>query len=254
MKNAEKTSIVYGIHAAEELLETRSNQIDHFYFSDKLPNKSIFHLIKEARKKKIPFHCIPIQKLNQIAKTTKHQGVVAICAIKTYETTDNVMQLLDSNKITPLFIIPASLQDPRNFGALIRSAVAFGVSAIMVEWKGSAPMTSTVAKTSAGMIEHMPIIKPNNMEAEVKQLKEERGFSIIGVSEESEQKPYEINLSGPTVLVMGGEHRGIPPYLRKLCTDYIGIPMLKPVPSLNITVAASIILYECARQRSFYQK
>ncbi|MBN2599818.1 MAG: 23S rRNA (guanosine(2251)-2'-O)-methyltransferase RlmB [Candidatus Thermoplasmatota archaeon] len=252
MKTVEKTTIVFGIHAAEELLESRSNQIDHFYFSDKLPNKNIFHLIKEARKKKIPFHCIPVQKLNLIAKTTKHQGVVAICAIKNYETIQNVLQTAKTSNRPPLFIIPAALQDPHNFGALIRSSVAFGVTAILVEWKGSAPLSSTVAKTSAGMVEHLPIVKPTNMEMEIKQLRDECGFSIIGVSEEGTKKPFEVDMSGPTILVMGGEHRGIPPYLRKLCSEYVGIPMQPPASSLNITVAASVMLYECAKQRKFY--
>ncbi len=249
MKNS-SDNLVFGINAVEELLLNRSNEIDRIYFDSTQVKSRAFKLLKHGRKKKITCHCIPIQKLDQIAGTNKHQGVVALCPTKAYENLENVLINIETSTIPPIFLVPASLEDPRNLGAIIRTSVAFNVSAILLERKKSTPLNATVAKTSCGMLEHMSIVKPKSLEKEIIDLKA-KGFDVIGAEGNSTKKPEEVNLKKPVILIIGGEHRGIPPYLKKLCTDLIGIPTCSKVKSLNASVAASILLYECARQRSF---
>jgi 23S rRNA (guanosine2251-2'-O)-methyltransferase len=207
-------------------------------------------LLKTGRKKKIPCQCIPEQRLNQIAETTKHQGVVALCTMKSYDTMETLMQRIAVAKTPPLLLVPASMEDPRNLGAIIRTSVAFGVTALLVERKKTVPLTATVAKASAGMMEYISVIKPVSLEKEIKELKE-KGFQVIGAQGGSDKKPSDVTFTKPTILISGGEHQGIPPYLSKLCDHFVGIPMVKRVESLNVSVATSILLYECAKQRGF---
>lgn len=241
---------IYGIHAVEELINNRPQEIDRLYFDSEVPGGQVFQLLKAGRKKKIPCQCIPVQRLNQIAGTAKHQGVVALCAIRPYDDMDTLTKLISTSSMPPLILVPASMEDPRNLGAIIRSSVAFGVTALLVERKKTVPLTAAVAKTSAGMVEHISIIKPISLEKEISTLKE-KGFQVIGAQGNSARKPSDINFNSPTILITGGEHQGIPPYLSRLCDTFAGIPTDKRVESLNASVAASILLYECAKQRGF---
>ncbi len=243
-------TFIYGIHAVEELLANRINEIDRIYFDSANNKGSAFNLLKQGRKKKIPCQCIPAQRLTQMACTEKHQGVVAQCAAKPYDDVDIFLQRLENTEAPPVLLVPASCEDPRNLGALIRTCVAFNVSGILLERKQTTPLNATVAKTSAGMLEHISIVKPPSLEKVIKDLKT-KGFAVIGAIAGTQTIPQEIDFCGPVIVIIGGEHRGIPPYLNKLCTDFTGIPIMKRAGSLNVSVAASILLYECAKQRGF---
>jgi 23S rRNA (guanosine2251-2'-O)-methyltransferase len=242
--------VLYGINTVEELVKNRSNEIDRLYFDADLTKGRVFELLKKARKKKVTCQCVPEKKIQQVAGTTRHQGVVALCPVKAYESMESLHKRIEQSETAPVLLIPASLEDPRNLGALIRTCVAFNVFAILLERKRTTPLNATVAKTSAGMVEHMSVVKPANLEKEVLQLRD-KGFNIVGAVGGTDTKPQQIDFSGPTVIIVGGEHRGIPPYLYKLCTEFTGIPTSTKVPSLNVSVATSILLYECAKQRGF---
>ncbi len=243
-------TIIYGIHAVEELVASRLEQIERIYFDVHQSSVNAFELLKLCNKKKIAYQCVPLQKLDQIAGTQKHQGVVALCTVKAYEDINDVLQRLDTVQRPPVILVPACIEDPRNLGAVIRSCVAFGVFAILLERKGTTPLNATVAKASVGMIEHISIAKPPHMENAIKKLIE-KGFAVVGADAAGQKKPHETDFTRPTVLITGGEHRGIPPYLKKLCTDFVGIPMKPEAQSLNISVAAAVVLYESAKQRNF---
>lgn len=243
-------NVIYGIHAVEELLSRRINQIERIFFDAERTKGNIFALLKQCKKNKLPYQCVPGKRLDQIAGTIKHQGVVALCTVKPFEDMDSILHRIEGAASPPLLLVPASLEDPRNLGALIRTCVAFGVNAILLERKNTTPLGATVAKSSAGMLEHMPVVRPPNLEKVIKELAI-KGFSVIGAVAEADKKPHQVDLSGPTVIITGGEHRGIPSYLKKLCTDFAGIPIVKKVQSLNVSVAASIMLYECIKQRGF---
>jgi 23S rRNA (guanosine2251-2'-O)-methyltransferase len=174
---------------------------------------------------------------------------VALCSVKEYCSIEKLHQIL-ANKENPLLLIPASVEDPGNLGTIIRSSVAFGVDALILERKNTAPLNAAVAKSSAGMIEHICISRPKNLEGIVSEFAQ-KGYSVIGADVHKGKKPSELNLKGPLLLILGGEHRGIPPYLSRLCTDYVSIPINKTAQSLNVSAATAVLLYECASQREF---
>ena len=246
----EPSNTIYGINAVTELLNNRINEIDRIYFDSGLKGKRTFQLLKEGRRKKIQCQCIPAQKLDKIAGTLKHQGIVALCSKKPYDTMDVLYRRIDETRKPPVILVPASIEDPRNFGAIIRSSVAFDVFALLVERKKTAPLNSTVAKTSAGMLEYISIVKPCSLEKEIRFLGS-KGFSIFGLRNKNDKRLDKVDFTKPCVIITGGEYKGIPQYLKKLCTDLIGIPVTQYTDSLNVSVAVSIILYEISKQRNF---
>jgi 23S rRNA (guanosine2251-2'-O)-methyltransferase len=243
-------TIIYGIHPVVECIATRLRQIDRLYFDKERSNGQLFDLVKLARKERLPYQMVPSRKLDMLCGTTKHQGALALCSAKEYTDPEALLTSLSKKGTAPLLFVPASVEDPRNLGALIRTCVAFGVDGLLLERRNTALIGATVAKAAAGMLEHISLVKPKNLEALVGTLAS-RGFAIVGALKGAEKKPQDIDFSRPTVIITGGENRGIPPYLAKQCTETTGIPIAPPAQSLNVSAAAAILLYECARQRSF---
>ncbi len=245
----QQENYIYGIHAVEELLRTRLQSVDHVYFEKDKRNPALFNLLKFCRKERLSYNLVPGLKLQQLIGTTKHQGIAALCSIKPYCTVEELQKKL-SSKPNPLVILPASVEDPGNLGSIIRSSVAFGADALLLERKNTAPLNASVTKSSAGMIEHLCIGRPKNLEALVQDFRS-KNFAVIGAEMKKGKKPEETDFTGPLILILGGEHRGIPPYLNKLCTGFVSIPMTEKTQSLNVSATASILLYEIARQRKW---
>lgn len=251
-QNEPLTNAVYGIYAVEELVKKNRQSIDKIYFNDKNKTGKLFELLKIVKKEKISYACIPEQKLDKMSNRFPHQGVVAFRTVRPYDDEKKLWEIIETNE-NPLFILPAGIEDPGNLGAIIRSASAFGVSAILFERKGVVPLNGTVAKTSVGTIENAVLIKPDNLESVVQKLKLS-GVQVIGADGRGEIAPENVNFTKPTLIITGGEHDGIPPYLTKLCDNIVAIPMAKEVESLNVSVAMGILLYETTRQKLFNQK
>ncbi len=243
-------SVVYGLHPVEELISTRLRQVDRLYFDKDRITGPLFDLVKLARKERLPYQLVPSQKVSHEAGCPNHQGVVALCSSKEYLSPETLLERLAVKTTPPLLLLPASVEDPRNLGALVRTCVAFGVDAMLLERKNTAPIGSTVAKASAGMLEHISLLKPKNLEGLVSLLAG-KGFAIVGAQQGTAVKPQDVDFTLPTIIVTGGEHRGIPPYLAKKCTCLAGIPLAPRSSSLNVSAAAAILLYECNRQRGF---
>jgi 23S rRNA (guanosine2251-2'-O)-methyltransferase len=244
-------SMVYGIHPVAELIATRLRQIERLYFDKERSSGPLFEIVKAARKERLPYQMVPTRKLDQLCGSIKHQGAVAFCSMVEYTEADVFLERIEKKPSPPLVLVPASVEDPRNLGALIRTCVAFGVDAILLERKNTAPLGPTAAKASSGMIEHISLVKPRNLEALIGTLAS-KGFAIVGaVGGAGNLRPQDIDFTRPAVIVMGGENRGIPPYLAKQCTETAGIPMAPQAQSLNVSAAAAILLYECVRQRAF---
>jgi 23S rRNA (guanosine2251-2'-O)-methyltransferase len=241
-------NIIYGIHAVEELISARINEIERIYVVQEKSGGEPFEILKLGRRKKIPCQVVPAEKLDSITGTTKHQGVAAICSVRPYEEIEDLRKRLKDSETAPLLLIPASIEDPGNLGAIIRTAVGLNVDAILLERKRSVPINATVAKTSAGLVEQISLVKPRNLEGEIKQFVEE-GYQVIGATAGNFSKPQDIDFSKPTIIITGGEHRGIPPYLSRLCTGLSTISINSKAESFNVSVAAAIMLYEVSRQR-----
>lgn len=244
-----RDTIVYGIHPVEELIRSRPGGLDRVYFEKDRKSPPLFELLKLCRRKRLPYQVIPTRRLDSIAGTNKHQGVAALCPAREYTPIEEIFSDLETSAHVPLLVIAAGVEDPRNLGSLIRSCAGLGADAILLEQRNTAPLGSTVAKTAAGMVEHVRISRPRNLEGVVGELKQ-RGMLVVGADARAEERPDQVDLSRPTVLITGGEHRGIPPYLRKLCDTLVGIPLEPGVESLNVSVAGAILLYECRRQRT----
>lgn len=242
------STVIYGIHAIEELLATRLESIDHIYFDKTKISPQLFSLMKICRKERLAYNLVPPLKLEQLTGTDKHQGVAAVRSIQPYCTPEELKKLT-AGKAAPLFVLAASVEDPQNLGALIRSCVAFGADALFLERKNTAPLSPAVAKSSAGMAEHCTIVRPKNLEGIIREYRD-AGFAVVGTHASKGASPQQIDVTGPTIIVLGGEHRGIPPYLEKLCTCFASIPIDKRVPSLNVSAAGAVMLYECRRQRN----
>jgi len=243
-------SLVYGIHPVTELITTKLRNIDRIFFDKESSNAQLFEVVKLARKERLPYQMVPAIKLSHLCGSINHQGAVAMCTAVEYTTTEDLLDRLGKKKSPPLLVLPASVEDPRNLGAVIRTCVAFGVDGLLLERKNTAPIGPTVAKTAAGMLEHLPLIKPKNLEGLVADLAK-KGYLIVGAQKGCTAKPQDIDFRQPAVIVMGGENRGIPPYLAKQCTHMAGIPISAQTPSLNVSAATAVFLYECARQRDF---
>lgn len=239
--------MVFGVHAVEELVKQNAGNIDKIYFTDKEKRGGLFELMKTVKKLKLNYANIPENKLSKMCDFRRHQGVVAFKTIRPYDSEEKLWDIINATE-APLLLLPSGLEDPGNFGAIIRSAAAFNVSAILLERKGTVALNGTVAKTSAGMVEQMTLIKSKNLLELIDSLKE-KGFRFVGADGYSETKLEEANFDGPTVIITGGEHKGIPPYLRKICDQLVSIPMKEGVESLNVSVAAGVMLYEAMRQR-----
>ena len=248
MNNENHQNVVYGIHAVEQLLKQRVNEIDRVYFESGRTSSALFNLLKLCRKERIACQHAPSYKLDALARTKKHQGIAALCSIKAYLPAEALDELIKNAPSAPLLLVPASIEDPRNLGSLIRSCVAFGVVALLLERKNTTSLGYAAAKTAAGMMEHISIIKPKNLAGLIENLKM-KGFSVVGAHQKGTKRPDEVDLSGPSIIILGGEHRDIPPYLHRLCTCIVRIPMSPIAESLNVSVAGALVLYECVRQR-----
>jgi 23S rRNA (guanosine2251-2'-O)-methyltransferase len=244
-----ESNATYGIYAVEELVKKNRQSIDKIYFNDKNKTGKLFELLKIVKKEKISYACIPEQKLDKMSNKFPHQGVVAFRTIRPYDDEKKLWEIIETNE-NPLFILPAGIEDPGNLGAIIRSASAFGVSAILFERKGVVPLNGTVAKTSVGTIESSVLIKPDNLELAIRKLKE-YNVQVIGADGHGKIAPERVDFTKPTLIITGGEHEGIPAYLEKLCDDIVAIPIAEEVESLNVSVAMGILLYETTRQKLF---
>jgi 23S rRNA (guanosine2251-2'-O)-methyltransferase len=241
---------IYGIRPVEELLASRRQDIEHVYFDKDKKNGALFNLLRICRRDRIPCNLVPEAKLNALAGTAKHHGVVAFCSIRPYNTVEDLEKITQS-KPAPLFVVTASIEDPGNLGAIIRSCVCLGADALLLERKNTVPLNATVARCSAGMFESLCIVKPRNLEGLIAEYAANKGFSTVGAVMEGGTAPDKHDFTKPTILITGGEHRGIPPYLEKLCEHKVSIPMVPggEGQSLNVSVATAVLIYECGRQR-----
>ena len=190
---------------------------------------------------------MPIEKLNRLTRGN-HQGAVAnISPIDFHDIDDLVLHVIESGK-TPLFLLLDQISDVRNFGAIVRTAECTGVSGIIIQKKGGAPINGDTIKTSAGAIFKIPICKVDHIKDAVYHL-QSSGIKVIAATEKTEKSLYEISLKEPCAIIMGSEGRGINPSVLKAVDEHAKLPILGEIESLNVSVACGAFLYEAVRQR-----
>lgn len=220
--------------------------IEALYCLDNLRGQHVSEILQLAKEQSVPIKRVQRQKLDQLAEGRPHQGMAASCAAHAYADLDEV---LDGLGASPLLLVLDHLQDPHNVGAILRTAEAVGVDAVLSPKRRAVGLTATVAKASAGAIEHIPVARIGNVGDALLLLKE-RGFWIYGLDGEADKDYTQSDYSGPVALVIGSEGKGLSARTRKSCDVLVKLPMLGRVESLNASVATAVCLYEVLRQRS----
>lgn len=241
-----KENFIYGLHPVTEAIKS-GKEIDKIFFKKGLQGAFSAELLSLAKEYKIPFQFVPQEKLDRITRKN-HQGVIAMISQISYQSLDNLVQMVFEQGKTPLFLILDSITDVRNFGAICRTAECAGVHGIIIPMQGSAQINEEAVRTSAGALLRIPVCREKSLKATATFLKES-GIRLVAATEHATINCYSEDYSKPLALVMGSEETGITPDLLRACDSMVKIPMLGEISSLNVSVAAGVLLFEVVRQR-----
>ena len=205
-------------------------------------------ILNLAKERKIICQFVERSKIEAIAAGHRHQGVLAYVAPVEYAELEDILKAAEEKGEAPFLLLLDELEDPHNLGALLRTADATGVHGVLIPKHRSVPLNATVAKTSAGAIEYVPVARIGNIAQTLKVLKE-KGFWVAGADMDGAQTYYEADLTGSLVLVVGSEGRGMSRLTKEACDFIVSMPMVGKINSLNASVAGSILMYESMRQR-----
>ena len=235
-----------GRNAVMEALKG-SSRINRLMVADGSSEGSIRELIAVAKEKGVPVQFLERSKLDSMAKGIKHQGVLAQVSPVEYVELEDILSKAREKQEDPFIILLDELEDPHNLGAILRSADAAGAHGVLIPKRRSCPLSATVAKTSAGAVEHVPVARIGNIVQTIKALKEE-GLWVAGADMDGKNY-YEADLTGPLLLVVGSEGQGIGRLVKEQCDFIVRIPMLGAINSLNASVAGSVLMFEVTKQR-----
>jgi len=234
---------ICGVHAVYEALIAGRRPIDRIHIAREAASARVREIVEIARRKGIPVRRENREALNRLGRGEVHQGVLAVSSAATYTPLEKLLEAK-----APLVVILDGVEDPHNLGAVIRTAEAAGASGIVIPERHAAPLTTAVARASAGALEHLPISRVTNLVRAMEEMKG-RGLWLVGVVPDGEKLWTESDYSGPVALVLGAEHRGLRRLVRENCDLLVRLPMSGRIASLNVSVAAGILLYEVVRQR-----
>jgi len=246
-----ESGIVCGMHAVEALMDTTPGRIQRLLLLRGSSNAEQHKLQARGEDLGIPCQQLEQRQMDIKGEGHRHGGVIALCNARDYTEWGPLRRILLDDVDeggSPIVIVGAAIEDPRNLGAIIRSAVGLGAKALILPKKGGCGLTGIVDETSAGALSYLPVSRPADLEAVLKDLSS-KGFKIVGLDSTGEL-PSKVDLKGPMVLVAGGEDRGLPPHLRRPCDQLLRLPMDERLQSYNASVAAALALYEAARQRA----
>ncbi len=233
---------IYGINAVREALHARP--VDYILVSQGQHSRRLQEIIDECRAAGLSVRFAPRPAVERAAGTPQHQDVVAICAAKAYDDLEAVVGFAPR----PLLLVLDGVEDPGNLGAMVRTAVAAGSSGVIIPERRAAGISAAVARAAAGALEHVKIARVTNLVRTLVSLKE-RSIWVYGFEPQAPKSYLDLDYTGGCALVLGGEGRGLHRLVREACDDHAHIPLRGPVQSLNVSVAAGVVLYEAARQR-----
>ena len=239
---------IYGINTLQAALQEEPERIHKLYVIKGKRNRRIEDLVELARSAGVPLLFQPREALDRLAGSDSHQGVVAAVAAAHFTDFDELIKKSLNLKESMLVALD-HVQDPHNLGAVIRSAEAAGASGVIVPRHRSALPGSAAEKAAAGALWRIPLARVPNLPRALETLKKS-GFWVIGTTADEGETPWNIDMSGNLVLVIGGEEKGVRPAVRSKCDFMASIPLKGSTSSLNASVAAGIMLYEYIRQRS----
>ncbi|WP_054261825.1 23S rRNA (guanosine(2251)-2'-O)-methyltransferase RlmB [Propionispora sp. 2/2-37] len=205
-------------------------------------------IIGQARSKGLVIQEVDAGKLDSITGGVRHQGVIAMVPPVAYAELEDILKRAEEQGQPPFIVLLDELEDPHNVGAILRTADATGVHGVLLPKRRSCPLSGTVARTSAGAVEYVPVARIGNIGQTIERLKK-IGFWIVGADMEGEKNYYEADLSGPLAIIIGSEGKGLGRLVKEQCDFLVRIPMRGQINSLNASVACSLLMYEVLRQR-----
>jgi 23S rRNA (guanosine2251-2'-O)-methyltransferase len=242
-----RKDIIYGIRPVMEAVEA-GKDIEKVFFKNGLKGDLFHSLVNLLKQHEVPFQFVPVEKLNRISRIN-HQGVIALISGITYHKLEEVITSLYEKGETPLILVLDGITDVGNFGALARTAECAGVHAILIPSKGGVMASADALKSSAGALHNIPVCRSENLLSSLEYMKYS-GLKIVTATEKEGVLYHQAELTGPAALIMGSEDRGISPGLLSFSDFSIKIPVVGKTGSLNVSAAASVLLYEFVRQRN----
>jgi 23S rRNA (guanosine2251-2'-O)-methyltransferase len=241
--------MVHGIHPVLEALRAHAADVERLYVLEgSVPPRAAAEILSRARDAQVRVERVPRERLQAMAESGAHQGVVARLREFAYATLEEVLARAEASGAPPLVVVLDGLQDPHNLGAVIRSADALGAHGVVLPKDRSVGVTAAVARASAGAVEHVPVARVTNLSRALEVLKTS-GLWVAAADPEGDQALWDARLDGPLALVIGAEGAGVRPGVLKHSDLRLRIPMAGRVGSLNASVSAALVLYEVARQR-----
>ena len=221
--------------------------IDKLFVLDGCQDGPVKSIVREARKYDCIITYVPKERLDQMSETEKHQGVIAYAAAYEYAEVEDILKAAEEKGEDPFIILLDNIEDPHNLGAIIRTAHQAGAHGVIIPKRRAVGLTATVAKTSSGALNYIPVAKVTNLSVTIEELKE-KGIWFVCADMEGELM-YKVNLKGPIGLVIGSEGEGVGRLVKEKCDYNAKIPMYGKVDSLNASVAMGVLAYEIVRQR-----
>jgi len=239
--------MIFGIRAVIEAVDA-GKEIDRLLVKKDLQGELSKELFSAIRGYDIPVQRVPVEKLNRITRKN-HQGVIAFIAPVAYQHVEDLVPTLFEKGKEPFFVLLDGITDVRNFGAIARTAECAGVNAIIIPSRNSVSVNADAVKTSAGALHVLPVCRESQIASTIKYLKNS-GIRIVGATEKAKLDYTRTPLKGPICLIMGAEDKGIPQEHLALCDEWVRIPVMGQIESLNVSVAAGILIYETVKQRN----
>ena len=223
--------------------------IDRLFVLDGCQDGPVLTIKREAKKQDTLIRYVDKERLDQLSETGKHQGVIAYAAAYDYAEVEDILNAAKEKNEAPFVILLDNIEDPHNLGAIIRTAHQAGAHGIIIPKNRAVGLTATVARTSAGALNYLPVAKVTNLSKTIEDLKKEGLW--FAAADMDGQEMYDANLTGPIGLVIGSEGEGVSRLVKEKCDFIVSIPMKGQIDSLNASVAAGVLCYEIVRQRKF---
>ena len=242
-----KNEMIFGIRAVIEAIQA-GKEIDKIIIKKDIQSELSKELLTVVKDMHIPIQRVPVERINRMTKKN-HQGVVAFISPIAYQSVEQLVPTLFEEGKNPLFIMLDGITDVRNFGAIARTCECAGVDAIIIPSKNSVSVNADAIKTSAGALHTIPVCRETNLTTTIKYLKA-CGFNIIAATEKGDYDYTKANYTLPTCIIMGAEDKGVAYEHLSLCDEWIKIPLYGSIESLNVSVAAGVVIYEAIKQRN----
>ncbi len=243
-----REEIIEGRNVVLEALKS-GRPVDKIFVEDGCQDGPILTIKREAKKRDAIIKYVSKERLDQLSETKKHQGVIAYIAAYEYSEVEDIMALAKEKGEDPFIILLDNIEDPHNLGAIIRTAHQAGAHGVIIPKNRAVGLTSTVARTSAGALNYIPVARVTNLSQTIDKLKKE-GLWFVSADMDGDVM-YKTNLTGPIGLVIGSEGEGVSRLVKEHCDINARIPMKGQIDSLNASVAAGVLMYEIVRQREF---